>query len=245
LAKKVIYYLNIQRKDKRLQAYIAKNEVEPDLTNPFIFFPLHMQPEESTLPRGGVFVDQLEIVRLSAASLPDGVFLYVKEHVAYWGRKHWEGMEEARSREYYDTITALKNVRLINHEYNSLELIKKCLAVVAITGTAGFEALFMGIPVLVFADPIYSIFPGAFRIRSDEDCKAAIKRIMNGDVQISTRDLRMAIKAVEPFMVTIPYKDKGFIDCGGETVSENDRAMLLNCVARFARDYYGIAVKDD
>jgi hypothetical protein len=244
LVRKAIYFLGIKHRDKRLMAYIETKEKEPELSSAFLFFPLQMQPECTTLPCGGVFADQLEAVRLIAASLPDGFLLYVKEHPVYWRRSWHEGLEESRNRRFYDNITALENVRLIRHDYSSLELIDKCTAVVTITGTAGFEAIFRGKPVLLFGPQFYSEFPGVFRIRQFDDCKRAVNQIVNGDVQISSRDLRIALKSVEPFVITMPIIDKGFVDSGGERLTEDHKLLLIDAVIRFAKDHYNFTVQE-
>jgi len=246
LLKKVLYLLTIKQKNKKIQRYAASKSTDTDFNVPFFFFPLHMQPECTTLPCGGVFVDQLEVVRMVASSLPDGFFLYVKEHPAYWTRKgHWESMGEARSRKYYDTITSLKNVKLIKHSYSSLEIMDKCSAVVAITGTAGFEALFKNKPVLVFANHFYHSFPGVLRIKNNEDCVNAVKQVINGEVQFSMRDLRIALKTMEPYIFPMAPNMKSFIDSGGEPVSEEELIYLVDSVACFAKNNYGIQVKEE
>jgi hypothetical protein len=243
LFQKIVYLLSIRQANKKIQKYAASKEMEPDFSVPFFFYPLHMQPESSTLPCGGVFADQLEVVRMVAASLPNGYFLYVKEHPAYWVRNHFESMREARDFKYYDAIASIKNVRLIRHGYNSLEIMEKCAAVVTVTGTAGFEALFKGKPALIFGDHFYSEFPGVFRIRSNDDCERAVKQIVNGEAFFSDRDLRVALKTLEPYVIPLAENSKAYMDAGVEPVREEDLVYCMDAVVRFARENYNIATR--
>ena len=52
----------------------------------------------------------------------------------------------------YEKIINIPNVTLIHPEANSQELISKSQAVISITGSTGFEALFYKKPVIIFVD---------------------------------------------------------------------------------------------
>jgi capsule polysaccharide modification protein KpsS len=184
---------------------------------------------------------------LISTSLPNGVYLYVKEHPSYWFRDWHEGMGESRNRKYYDDIVALRNVKLIRHDYNSLEIVDHCSALVTITGTAGFEALFRGKPVMLFGEQVYSEFPGVFRVRTTEDCELAVKQIINGNVHIADRDLRIALKAIEPYVVSRSFFGTADIDKNSEFANEKDNSTvfsLVDAVLRCAKDCYGVQIKE-
>ena len=240
LIRKALYFIWVKQKNRKLLSYIERKEINPDLSAKYFFFPLHFQPESTTLPQGGVFVDQLEVIRVVAASLPEGYKLYVKEHPSYWMYTHWESMEEARSRGYYDDITAIENVKLISHDFSSMELIDRCAGVVTVTGTAGFEAIFRSKPVLLFGSQAYSEFPGVFKIRFGEDCVKAVNQIINGEYSISCRDLRIALKAIEPFVNFVTLADTAF---GGRgSVSNEDKIMLVDSMLQFTKAFYDLRI---
>jgi hypothetical protein len=115
--------------------------VEKDLR--YIYFPLHYQPEITTSPLGGPFVDQISALALLGRHIPPHYKLVVKEHPM----QTWVG----RGHDFYrNIINQCKNVIFVNKSISSHELIKNAVAVATITGTAGWEALFRKKPVLLF-----------------------------------------------------------------------------------------------
>lgn len=135
-----------------------------DLAVPFIYFPMHFQPERTTSPEGGWFVDQRLAVRNLAAVLPEGWRLYLREHPASFldgahaGRGHM-----MRWPEYYEELAALPKVTLAPMEEDSFRLIDRSRAVATVTGTAGWESVVRGRPTLVFGSPWYVACPGVFQ----------------------------------------------------------------------------------
>jgi Capsule polysaccharide biosynthesis protein len=112
----------------------------------FVLFPLHVQPEATTLTLAPFLVDQPTLVANIAKSLPVGYLLYVKEHAYAVGRRH---LAE------YARMAACPNVRLISAEANVHDLVPASAAVATITGTMGLEALIYGRPSITFARPFY------------------------------------------------------------------------------------------
>ena len=62
---------------------------------------------------------------------------------------------------FYDQIASLPNIVFIPSNTNPHEVINKCLAVVTIAGTAGFEAICHAKNVLIFGDADYGNFPNS------------------------------------------------------------------------------------
>jgi hypothetical protein len=162
---------------------------EPDLSKPYIYVPLHYQPEATTCPMAGVYSDQELIVELLAACLPPGIQLYVKEHPA-------QG-ELCRTEEFYKSIHRIPSVTCVPKDVSTFELIRKSIAVVTATGTPGFEALFREKPVLMFGYRCFQYAPGIFMIRNREDCEHALDRIINQKQAPTKRDMRIFLKAME------------------------------------------------
>lgn len=120
---------------------------EPETDEKFAIFPLHLQPEASTMLLAPMYLDQPSIVRQIARSLPLNYKLYVKEHPNMVGR---------RPLSYYERFSDLSNVKLIHPDVDSHKLVKQSDIVTTITGTMGLEALFYQTPVLTLGDPHYS-----------------------------------------------------------------------------------------
>ncbi|MDD4628919.1 MAG: hypothetical protein PHE68_06075 [Candidatus Peribacteraceae bacterium] len=167
----------------------------PDLSLPYVYVPLHMQPEATTCPMGGVYADQELMVQILAAHLPEGVRLYVKEHPA-------QG-EMCRSTAFYEALHAIPSVSLVPRHFSTFALRDNALAIASVTGTACFEGLFHEKPALMFGHQFFQFAPGVFRIRSAQDCARAFKVIMEKKEAHTIRDMRLFLKAIEE--TTQPY----------------------------------------
>lgn len=151
----------------------------PDLTRPFVFAPLGYQPERTTSPQGGVFVDQLLMVEMLAASVPAGWSILVKEHPAEWLHRGPDFFSY-RYRGYYQQCASLRQVSVIPIDSDTEELILRAAAVAAVTSTAGFEAIVRGKPALLFGYPWYQHAPGLLRVSDAKTAAAAFAKIASG-----------------------------------------------------------------
>lgn len=152
-----------------------------DFSKPFIYFPLHYQPELSTNPLGGYFRDQLLALELMVISLPQDWEIYVKEHPTQWlvgGNRY----SPYRPKDYYSSLARFPSVRLIPINSDSFELIRKAKVVATISGTAGWEAVLRGKPALVFGYPWYQHAPGVHRVNDLVSCRVALKKVADGEV---------------------------------------------------------------
>lgn len=116
----------------------------------YALFPLHTEPEVTLLVYSRQWLNQIEVVRLLAQSLPLGMPLLVKEHPASAGK---------RPRSYYEKLTAIPGVRLVAPELPSRPLVENAALVATIAGSIGLEAVLRGRPVLLFGHAPYEILP--------------------------------------------------------------------------------------
>ena len=153
--------------------------VAPDFTTPYVYFPLHYQPERNSSPQGDIFVDQLYLAKVLASSLPAGWRVYVKEHPTQW---LYRGLDffSYRFRGYYEALGRIPNVKIMPIYTHTYTLTARSRAVATITGTAGFEAVVRGKPVLVFGYPWYRGAPGVFEVNSLASCRKALQEIHDG-----------------------------------------------------------------
>lgn len=171
-------------------AFYDAHAVEPDLDRPFVYLPLHYQPEASTTPMSGVFVHQGLMAQLLNAHLPEDVLIYVKEHP-------WESGWLKRSVDFYRDLLELPKVRLIKRSVDTFVLREHCRAVATGTGTAGVEALFRGKPVFLFGHRFYQFARGVYPIHSSQDCAEAVRAIFHEKKTPSLVDCRLYLKAME------------------------------------------------
>lgn len=158
----------------------ARFETEPNLTTPFIYVPLNFQPERTTCPQGGIFVDQILMVKTLAAALPEGWQIYVKEHPSQWWLRGGINYSPVRFPGYYEQLAKIKGVKLIPPATNTYELIKHSRAVATATGTAGWEALLRSKPAIIFGYPWYRDCPEVLRVRDVVTANQAMKKIESG-----------------------------------------------------------------
>jgi hypothetical protein len=119
-------------------------------TTPYVFFPLHTEPEVSLLVYGRPFVNQIEIVRQLAMSLPVGMLLVVKEHPWMVGK---------RTQDAYRKLLNIPRVRLANPALTSRDLIAGAELVAVITGSIALETAILGKPAITFGDCPYNALP--------------------------------------------------------------------------------------
>ena len=115
----------------------------PPAHGPYVFFPLQVDPEASTMVKTPMLTDQLHLIETLAKSIPLSINLVVKEHLPMVGR---------RPSEFYERISRLPRTYLSHPASPSIDLIKHARLVCVVTGTAGMEAMIHGVPVLVLGE---------------------------------------------------------------------------------------------
>ena len=153
-----------------------EKQLEPE--QKFIYFPLSLDPERSTLIPATFYTNQLEVITNIAKSIPIDYQLFVKEHpmqqIAAW-----------REISFYKEIMELPNVKLIHPSISNDEMLKKCTIAITIAGTTGLEAALHKKPCIVFSDVIYSSLPSVYRLKSLEELPMAIKESLKKEVKLS------------------------------------------------------------
>jgi hypothetical protein len=149
-----------------------------DLEQKFIYFPLSLEPERSTLIPATFYANQLEVITNIAKALPVDFQLFVKEHPM-------QKIYAWRNISFYKKIMELPNVKLIHPSVNQEKLLKNCNMLITIAGTAGLEAALYQKPSIVFADVLYSSLPSVHRLTSLEELPNAIRESLKKEVKLS------------------------------------------------------------
>ena len=166
------------RKPKRIYEKLPKISAPPE--DPFIYFPLHYQPEASTSPMGGIYVDQCLTIMTISRALPEGMLMVVKEHPA---QRFWQ-----RYPDFYLTLQKEKNIVFAEQTANSHELTQKSFAVATITGTAAWESVFLKKPVFLFGTMFCEKIKGVLKVNSQEEIRKAIEQIKDGNFPLSSEN---------------------------------------------------------
>lgn len=145
--------------------HLAGYETQPvDLNLPFVYVPLHNQPEMSTQSLGGVFRDQALAVEAMASVLPEGWRIYVKENPRQGAY--------SRGPMFFHRLSRIRGVQFVPSETSTHELSTRAKITATVAGTAGWEALRKGKPVVVFGGGWWRDFPGVFPWKPDMDLAA-------------------------------------------------------------------------
>lgn len=182
-----------RRRAKTMFRFYDQNANVPDLSKRYIYLPLQLQPECTTCPMGGAYVDQILMVQMVSNLVPDDVLLYVKEHPNQ-ERLFPDGA--CRDISFYRDLLAMPNVRLVPRKFNTFELMENAIAVATATGSAGFEGLFRGKPFLMFGHDYYQFAPGAYSIRSLEDCKRALHEVLVAEKKPTVSGMKLFLHAL-------------------------------------------------
>ncbi len=224
--KKKNWRLNIAKVKKRIcqgvsagigRVYYNKKACRTVGEEKYLLFALHYQPEASTLPMGGIFVDQILAIEMISKLLPEGIYLYVKEHPlsGYY-----------RKKKYYEKILHNPNIRLFSKSYTEKDLLQNALGIITITGTIGMEAIFMHKPVIAFGYPYYWEAPGVYHPRTLNELKQVLKEISRKSICIGTEEIVKYLKTKDSLIM------KNTIIQEGETVRFHPRIreLLRMCV---------------
>lgn len=126
------------------------------LPEKFIYFPLHYQPEATTLPLAGVFRNQILIIDSLNKLFPD-LIIIIKEHPVQ--------ENFGRSKEFYSSLIDNNKVLIIDDSiYSSQYLIEKCLFVVSANGSVIFESFLLNKASLMYGNNIYRLLPNVIHI---------------------------------------------------------------------------------
>ena len=149
-------------KVKIIKKYFDDNVASSIKGYHYYVYPIHYQPEASTVIGSPYFTDQLNVIKNLAFLMPSNVKLVVKEHVSNVGFP---------SVAFYQKIKSIPNVILVWHDYNIKELIRNSMGVVTLTSTAGFEALLLGKKTYHFGDVFYAFHKNAKKLESWVDVR--------------------------------------------------------------------------
>jgi hypothetical protein len=197
---------------------------KPKKGEKYVFFPLHFQPEATTLIYGKWYVDQTSLIENLSKSIPISHMLYVKVHPSGYGNK---------SLNFYKRIKKLPNVRLISPHENTFKLIKNCSLLTTITGTAGWEATLFQKPVVTFGNIFYNVFEETVKIQNIEELPEKIRSGLEKKVNYN--------KLVEFIVALFRCTHEGLAwlpgDCYDLSLEEKNNEILVNQIHHYMKKH--------
>ena len=158
-----------------------------DFKQNYIYYPLHIDQERTTLIETPFYTNQIEFIRNLVKSLPINMTLFVKEHPTQ-SMRHW------RSKEWYEEVMNIPNVTLIHPNVSSEKLIKNSSLVVTISGTASLEAALFQKPSITFIDADYTKISSIERVKSVEELPKIIRKSLEKKITPDDLDRYVSLK---------------------------------------------------
>ena len=160
---------------KKVRKYLQPRYVTAEhlAKTKYVFFPLHTEPEVSLLVYGRPYLNQTEIIRMLALSLPVDTVLVVKEHPWMVGK---------RSLKSYAKMLEIPRVRLADPRLEARVLIQGASLVSVVTGSVGLEAAMLGKPVLTFGDCPFNLLPMVRRCEDPRRLQSIIREMLERTV---------------------------------------------------------------
>ncbi|MCQ8228298.1 capsular polysaccharide export protein, LipB/KpsS family [Pantoea trifolii] len=185
-----LFKRNVKRKlkIKKLKHYYDDSSLDES----FLLYPMHFHPESSTSILAGNFLNEYEVIKNISFNLPQGVFLYVKDHISAWGYP---------SLDFYNKLKKLPNVKILAPTEQTKLLIKSSLGVVTLTSTVGYEALLLGKKVFLYGNVFYEYHKNVVKVESPEK----LFNIFNENLKPFNNDIEYAKNFVAAcYLATYP-----------------------------------------
>lgn len=171
--------LQLELKRYRNHSFLQKSSISsPDLTIPFVYFPMNINEEMNLLHYAPYYTNQIEVIRHIAKSIPINYLLYVKEHIIA-GLRSWNDVD------YYKQIMDIPNVSLISPYFDNDLLLKNSKLIITIRGTASLKAMKYGKPSIIFGDQPVQIMPSVFKVDSLNKLPELIQLALEHKINLS------------------------------------------------------------
>ena len=169
--KSYIHFIQGFIRERYLLSSLNRQFVNVSSLDKYIYFPLHLIPESSTLIKAPFYPNEKQIISHISKILPIGFTLIVKEHGAMIGE---------RPLSFYKELNRLANVKCARLDgfRDPKEWITNSHGVITITGTSAFEAAMLGKGAVVLGSVPFEDIDGVFKSGLD-DLKVNIEKMLN------------------------------------------------------------------
>ncbi|MBQ2610847.1 hypothetical protein IJF81_00485, partial [bacterium] len=171
IVKRFVKRMNLYYKVRNSLAYEKKYIKPVDLSQKYVYFGLHLQPEYTTSFWGKEYIDQLLAIEHLAYVIPGNWKIYVKENP--------KQVEFQRHPLFYERLHMIEKAVLVPNDTNTYELIKNSQFCASISGTMLYEAVSGGKPAVIFGRHWYENLPGVFRFNKNLDIEKVVNYKIN------------------------------------------------------------------
>jgi hypothetical protein len=158
-------------------SFLNKNTITSIENIPYVYFPLHYEPERTILRSGEYYSNQLNVIKNISQSLPVNINLLVKEHpeMKSFG---WRDLK------FYKEILGMHNVKFIHPSVSNEKLIQNSKMICTIAGTTAIDALFYNKPSVSLTELNCSLMSCIFTTNNLDELPVLIKKCLNSKVDL-------------------------------------------------------------
>ena len=193
-------FLNISSEiklNKNLKYLISLEQ--PNLNKKYIYYPIHLNPETSTLLKGNEYMNQESLIESISKNIPCDHKLYIKEHPAML-------VSHPRKLSFYERIRELPNVKLINPSSDSRKIINRAATVIVVDGSSGFEAMISNIPLVTMKQFNYDFLDLSVTNTKIDNLNTDIENAIKKNQNIKKQDHELKIKILLKSIIDHSYK---------------------------------------
>ena len=220
----IYLFLVIYREvEKTYFRFFLKRQSNPDLKKNYFYFSLHYQPERSTDPQSSNYTFQLLALKILDRIVPPNYLIYVKEHPRQYSDNFPDLRKiHFRDKKFYLDIEKLNNVKLINMNSDSDELIKNSKLNISCTGSN----VWLGIkdyliPGIHFGSTWLNLChstPSALNL-DEIEIKNLIQKLLSKEKHEIKEDLENFKNLISKYSIN---------SYNGELYSDDNKDMLIN-----------------
>jgi hypothetical protein len=152
----ISYYINYTLRSNK---YDKLSEINSDTE--VVFYPLHYEPEATLYYLSPYYDNQFALIENVLKCMKENQVLVIKEHPAQAGflmQKHFRSLKRR-----------FPNVKYLKADIRSLTVITRANYIFTLVSTAGFEAMCLEKPVIVFGKVYYNAYPGVNYCKTFEE----------------------------------------------------------------------------
>jgi hypothetical protein len=166
--------------------------LEPNYKEKFIYYPLWYQPSASTYPFGGRYVDNISAIKFLSRNSKN-FKIYVKEHEDTFNlsRHAWTRGSFARDEKFYEILSKIPNVRLINLLESDGNLISRSQAVATLPSKMLFSSIAKEKPVILFGSSPLSNLKNVFQVSNNY--KINLDYILNNFTMLDSNKINKSL----------------------------------------------------
>ena len=204
------------------------------LSKKSVFYPLHFEPEKSTIPAGGRFWNQITVLNMLLDSLPEGWVIYVKEHPRQFSRSILKNAL-GRDRQFYEKLAIDDRIMTLDIHRDSADIIQQVGCVVTVTGTIGWEAILKSVPVMIFGYPWYYGCTQMKFINDYPEIREYLESLDKGEIKI---DLEAVKKYSTWLQEVATYKGSNYRHFYTEMTDEENEIATAESIIQAYQDLY-------